>query len=405
MDSTEPTRSRHGVIRRWCVPPVLLRASTETLDGSPILDEFTGDEADLGVFLWQAVRDVLLWATAPPAERAGLFGAKGVEWRLALLGSLCADPRITPAVSTLLDVVERPGSIEEDAVSRMCLRVAHWAGERGASGTALWFAQAGALSTPRGGPAALEAGRIAAANGDDIRAEAWLKRAIGLSRRAGDWLPYTHAFIALAELAAERGHDTRARRHYLRAIRVARRRAFRESRARAAHGLVRIMARAGDFAGAERAAKVARHNYGAEHASMPALTRDLARLWIESGQYGRAQDALAKLLQQQRESDERMQLLALNARAVAGGGTGERTAFSDAFGGAWELARDCTPGSPRNETVRDLALAALSADDPRLVERVAQLVGARFSFRGALDDQVRRITDAVSDIRQPTEAR
>jgi hypothetical protein len=39
------------------------------------------------------------------------------------------------------------------------------------------------------------------------------------------------------------------------------------------------------------------------------------------------------------------------------------------------------------------------------VERVAQLVGARFSFRGALDDQVRRITDAVSDIRQPTEAR
>ncbi|HEY0151351.1 MAG TPA: hypothetical protein VGB92_05095, partial [Longimicrobium sp.] len=276
---------------------------------------------------------------------------------------------------------------------------------RGASGTALWFAQAGALSTPRGGPAALEAGRIAAAGGDDVRAEAWLRRAIGLSRRAGDWIAYTHAFIVLAELASERGHDARARRHYLRAIRMARRRGLRESRARAAHGLIRIMARAGDFAGAERAAVVARRNYGAEHARVPALTRDIARLWIESGQHARARDALTRIRQQQGEPEERMQVLALSARALADGGAGGRTSFNEAFGGAWDLARDSAVGAARNEAVRDLALAALSAGDPRLAERVAQLVGAPFSFRSDLEDQVRRIIDAISDRRRPAEAR
>lgn len=400
MRSPTPSRERsHTTIRRWCVPPVLLRASTETLDGSPILDEFQGKDGDLGVFLWQAVRDVLLWAETPPEERASLFGPMGMQWRRDLIANVHLADQITPAVGVLLDVVEKPGKVAEDWVSRACVHLAHWARGRGALGSALWFAQAGALSTPRGGAAALEAGRLAAARGDEHRAEAWFRRATGVSRRSDDWPSYTRAYIELAALYAEQGDYMRARRHYLRAMRTARRKALRESRATAAHGLVSLFARIGDFAAADQAGRIARLAYGAEHARIPLLMQDMARMWVAAGQSARAHAIVQDLLTRQTEPEDRMQILALGVRAVSDADVEDRTDFTDSFTATWDLVRDYAPGHARNQALSDLALAALAAGEPRLVERVAQAAGVRVSFRTDIEEQVQSILHALADLR------
>lgn len=405
MRSPKPSRDRRRTTpRRWCVPPVLLRASTETLDASPVLDEFRDEDADLGVFLWQGVRDVLLWADTPPEERPRLFGPSGVRWRRALIADVLLDDRITAAVGVLLDLVEKPGAANEEWVSHVCVHMAHWARARGAIGSALWFAQAAALATPRGGAAALEAGSLAVAAGDDVRGEAWLRRAIGVSRRTEDWPSYTRAYLELATLHVERGDFDRALRLFIQAARVARRKSLRESRAMAMHGLIPLFARVGDFAAAERAGKIARLSYGAEHARMPLLVRDMARMWVAAGQHARALRAVRALLVRQTEREDRMQTLAVEARALAGDEGANGVELMRAFTMAWDLASNHAPGAERNQALSDLALAARDAQEPRLVERVAQAAGVRFSFRTRIEEQVQSIVDALAD-RRPSTAR
>src|SRR5215213_3045260 len=64
---------------RWHVPPALVHGN-ESLEGTEILDEFSGAA---GLALWQSMRDVMLWAGArEPDERAGLFHAGAHEQRL-----------------------------------------------------------------------------------------------------------------------------------------------------------------------------------------------------------------------------------------------------------------------------------------------------------------------------------
>src|SRR5688572_24135920 len=59
--------------RRWHIPPPLIHGP-ETLEGGGILQEW-GNE--LGVVLWQASRDVMLWATTEPDARANTFSTEG----------------------------------------------------------------------------------------------------------------------------------------------------------------------------------------------------------------------------------------------------------------------------------------------------------------------------------------
>src|SRR3954452_16738832 len=64
---------------RWHVPPALVHGN-ESLEGSELLDEFSGAA---GLALWQSMRDATLWAGArEPGERAGLFHAGAYEQRI-----------------------------------------------------------------------------------------------------------------------------------------------------------------------------------------------------------------------------------------------------------------------------------------------------------------------------------
>jgi hypothetical protein len=73
---------RRDASRRWCIPPAILREPEETLEGSLILVEFEGD---LGLLLWNSLRDVTLWAAVPPERREGLFKPEAAQKRLELL--------------------------------------------------------------------------------------------------------------------------------------------------------------------------------------------------------------------------------------------------------------------------------------------------------------------------------
>jgi hypothetical protein len=146
--------------RRWCIPPAILREPDEALEGWHVLSEIDGA---VGVRLWAALRDVTLWADAPPEARGKLFAPGAPGRRLEAIGQAGAEPALEVPLVALAAVVDAPRTVRPDVVSRMCRHIAAWAEEHGAPGTAVSFAQAAALSCPMDADAACEVGRLAMA--------------------------------------------------------------------------------------------------------------------------------------------------------------------------------------------------------------------------------------------------
>jgi tetratricopeptide (TPR) repeat protein len=265
---------RHGGLRRWCLPPAVSYDAGEMLEAACVLEELEGDTA---VVLWTAARDVTLWATTPPARRAGLFAAEAASARREGIVAARLEPALVLSLALLSGVVSPSGQANPATVQRACMEVARWAQARGAPGTAVTFTQAGALASPRAPCAALEVGRLALEWGRWTRAEAWLRRAIALARRAADWESYGAACVALGEVYERTGRMKDARRAYEQAARLARRKGV-ELRGEALHGLLRCSLAAGDLDAAEAHALAARRAYGPRHPRLPELQRDVARL-------------------------------------------------------------------------------------------------------------------------------
>jgi hypothetical protein len=57
-------------VRRWCIPPAILREPDETLEGTGILEEMRGEA---GLLLWHSLRDVTLWSEVAPEDRSALL--------------------------------------------------------------------------------------------------------------------------------------------------------------------------------------------------------------------------------------------------------------------------------------------------------------------------------------------
>src|SRR5690349_14656706 len=87
MSKPHPRRTRHHS-RPWIVPPGLL-IQGEPFEGYHVLDE-TRDE--LGVLLWQCLRDVEIWATSAPQHRSELFTANALRQRMERI-----DEEVDPA--------------------------------------------------------------------------------------------------------------------------------------------------------------------------------------------------------------------------------------------------------------------------------------------------------------------
>ncbi len=376
---------RRNTVRRWCIPPAILREPDETLEGTGILEEHRGEA---GLLLWHSLRDVTLWAAVSPEERAALFAPPAAAERLRLLRAAGVEPTLEVSLTTLAALVGNPSGASAEIVTLVCLQVSRWAQGRGAPNTTLAFAQAGALASPEDASAALAVGVLALHFRRLPRAETWLRRTIGLARRKRDWSSYAQAWVELGRLYTRRGSADFARRALIKGLRASRRHGLLSIRATALHGLFLLTMETGDFDDAERLARLAMRAYGRGSARQPELQHDLARLWVHRGTYDRALPALQKLLPTRVHPDERVLTLALLSRAAAG--VGNRPLYQEMWWDAWTLVERGGDDETLARALLQMAHAsALLRDAPRLDQ------ACRHALRGPLRNAEPRVLDEV----------
>ena len=369
MDPTTPRGARlrartprRNTVRRWCIPPAILREPDETLEGTGILEELRGEA---GLLLWHSLRDVTLWAEVAPEDRSTLFAPPAAAERLRLLRAAAVEPALEVSLTTLAALVGNPAGASSEIVTLVCLQVSRWAQEQGAPNTSLAFAQAGALASPEDASAALAVGVLALHFRRLPRAETWLRRTIGLARRRRDWSSYAQAWVELGRLQTRRGSAEAARRALIKGTRASRRHGLLAIRATALHGLFLLSLESSDYDDAERFARLAMRAYGRGHARQPELHHDLARLWVHRGAFERALPALQRLLPTRVQPGERVTTLALLARVAAG--LGNRPLYQETWWDAWTIVERGGDDETLARALVDMAHAStLLRDAPRL---------------------------------------
>lgn len=370
--TTRARGRRRNASRRWCIPPAILREPDETLEASQILLEHRGD---LGLLLWNSLRDVTLWACVEPERREGLFTPDAADKRLEQLRGAGVEPPLEVSLTALVAVVGTPGTVSPEIVTLVCIEISRWAQERGASGTALAFAQAAALASPEEAAPAYRVGSLALGWGRHARAETWLRRSIGLARRGKDWQSYAQAYVDMGVLYARRDMHGSARRFYTQAMRAGRRHGLLAVRGAALHGLFLLAMEASELDDAERYARAAMRAYGRGHPRLAELLHDIAYLWVTRESYGRAIPMLQKLLVSRTGPGERAFTLAVLARAAAG--TGERRLYEEAWSNAWSLINRPGAREDHARTLLELARAAAKLRDWIRMEQATRLHSAQ----------------------------
>ncbi|HEX6039998.1 tetratricopeptide repeat protein [Longimicrobium sp.] len=373
-------RPRRKTRRRWCLPPAIIREPGEMLEAAQVLQEHEGT---LALVLWTAVRDVTLWAAAAPERRATLFSPQAEAARRDALRLARAEPALELSLTTLASVVSHAAQASPPVVSLVCVEVARWARQRGSMGTAVAFAQAAAFALPEAPQPALVVGQLTVEWGRDRRAETWLRRAIGLARRVGDWETYGAAYVALGEVYVRTGRMEAAPRYFQQAARLARRQGYRYIRGEALHGLVRTSLAEGDLDAAEEYARTAQRAYGPAHARLPELHHDVARLLMARGHHERAGSILRRLASVFTDPARRADVHALLAYAAAL--LGEARPYERAWTEAWALLDAPAAAGVAPGVLRHLGHAAALRHDwlrvQQVVDRAGELgLGSREEF-------------------------
>ncbi len=380
--NTRRARRALTASRRWCIPPAVMREENESLEFTSMLGEHPGDQACL---LWQALRDVTLLASVEPERREGLFKPEAADARRAEINGSKLEVRVALNLTALTAVIASPAEVSTETVMMMCMDLAKWAENRVALATAVAFAQAAALIEPEAPRPAARVGHLALRWGRHTRAETWLRRAVGLARRAKDWESYGSAYVALSNILADRKQPTAARAYAIQAMRVGRRHGLQHIRGTALHALCRLAMAAGDYKAAKHYARPALRALGRGHSELPNVMLDIAYLMVLGAEYDRAVPYLRKLMVGVADPVRRARILALLARAAAGVAStagankpaeaAAKETYRQAWSDAWMLLT--APRAKRDEasaaTLLELArAAAMLRDNPRL-EQAARL--------------------------------
>lgn len=319
-----PAASPAARRRPFRVLPPVTRGS-ESLEGALLLEEVTGDA---GVILWQSLRNVMLWAAAPPEARRALFARTAAQRRVDALQRTAVDEPLREPLRVVGELLRSAASIPPARVAAACEAVSRWAEEHGAGGTALAFMQAAALAEPTDAARAVGVGRLARQRGEVSRAEGWLHKAVVLGRQNGDWDAYAAAYRALGNTALQRGNFPQARRMHARALRAAERHRISLSAAYSLHDLLVVAMEYGDAEESVRLATRALAAYGVGHPRVPYLAHDVAMFWMAQGDFPRALTVIRGLLPHFTAPSERALVVANLAWAC--GGTRETAEFGRA---------------------------------------------------------------------------
>jgi len=342
-------------LRRWRVPPALTHGDSDAFEGLSVLEELNND---LGLVLWQSLRDAMLWGRAAADQRAALFAPASDTSRMAATLAAGAPAEIEEPLKVLAGMVGQPEAAREENVSLACRQISQWAEARGQLATALAFAQSAAVVTPADPSGSYNVGRLARRRAEHARGETWYRRTIALARQAGDWPTYALAFCGLGNLYMDRGNFPVATRFFERALRAAGRNSLHDIEGTALHGMFAIAMETGDTAKAHEYARAAYEAYGPHHTRLAHLAHDIAYFWIEQGYCDRALPVLKSLTRHFEEPAFRLGLMGDICRAA--GGANDRETFQS----AWGEAVDLMAANPNADTVPrtwlELAHGALS---------------------------------------------
>lgn len=382
---------RRPAARRWLIPPPLLSdPGGEHVPDIAIVAEHPRTSA---LLFWNAVRDLMQWATCPQELRTELFPTETARVRTHQLETAELPPDVATWLELLMGVlygladVPRPGMLTD-----VCERLAGWAAAKGKVETAVGFAQGAALAEPMDARAACLAGEFAASFGKSARAESWFQRAVGIARRRNDWRIYASSYHGLAEVALRRGAWRYAEERFRFGLRAARRNGFRSEQADGYIGLLRVAVATGRFEEARRWESRARRLVGRGPERLQKLAAASVDLWMHTGDYARALEGLEILRLDTTSREQRMYVLARIAHASAGIGDIHR--LSDAWTQAWDLAESAVsaPRQLRYHTFIELhRAAALTRDQVRAVRALNFAAGlARVSSESHEVDELRR---------------
>jgi tetratricopeptide (TPR) repeat protein len=354
MTMPPPRRSRRSS-RPWIVPPGLL-VQSEPFEGFHVLDEL---RSELGLLLWQSLRDVDMWAQAEPEERGELFTAEALALRMERVEQeLVADDPARTVVEGLAGLLAAPGRLSPREVSELCEATSRWASDAGLPRTALAFATRAAMAAPDEAAAAYLVGLISRRAADYRRAEVWFRRALALARHNHDWRVYALAHAGIAHIHMQRGHAPKARARLLKALRAARRYGIWSVRSIVLHDLFAISATGPDPRLAEHYARAAFRSYGRRHPRLPVLAHDIARFWMSQGHYDLALATFQAVLPHLTRPPEHM--LGLSNLAQAAGGAGEAATFTRAWNDVWRMIDERDDTERVAEALINLAHGAAS---------------------------------------------
>lgn len=342
---------------------------TPALDGAEILGEFPDD---VGILLWQSLRNVRLWAAATePAARERLFrSGAGARRRETLEAVAVPEPEAAAALRVIAGMLEEPGRTGEGELGQACQAISRWAGSRGAHETALAFAEAAALASPGLPLLAYEAGRLARVRAEYARAEHWFTEAIRNARRQHDWKTYALGFSGLGNLHVRKGNFPAARQAHLRCLRAARRHSLLALQGDAHHDLFMLAVETGSDREADEHAAAAFAVYGAKHRKLPRLAYDVAYQWTMRRCFAPALAVAEAVLPHFPAPADRALALGLVARAA--GGAGERERFRGAHDELRAMEDDPGAGDTISGAMLGVAYGAMSLGEAGVAREVAE---------------------------------
>lgn len=311
--------------RRHCIPPAPLPRSQ--------FDVLSRPEGALGIALWRALRDVLLWSETRPETRAGLFPPITAEVAERYAEAVREAPRLASAFNTFAALQRTPESLPAAEIGLACHRVYAWADAGAWLPVAVHFAEAAAYAAPDNPAYAADSGRICRhASVDDFptRSAAWYQRAFVLALRLHNEREAIRALTGYGALMQNLGNDSAARSAYLRAARRAKRTGRRRQAASSYHYLFSLAAETEGMTTALPYARKALALYPIHDMRLPALAHDWAYLLIVGGMYRPAMVLLNRVLRVIERPDELVHALGTFARAAGAAGHVARFATAEA---------------------------------------------------------------------------
>ncbi|HYJ78400.1 MAG TPA: tetratricopeptide repeat protein, partial [Longimicrobiaceae bacterium] len=216
----------------------------------------------------------------------------------------------------------------------------------------------------------------------------WLRRAVRLAARGGDWEAQSRGLNSLGTTSLHRGDYREAARLLQAALRTARRRGLRTSEAECLHDLFAVHYEMGDWAAAEEHARAAFDLYRRlGHPRLPMLAHDLAYLWVGRGHFARALRVLLALRALPAPPEDRLRVLSSAVRAAGAGG--ERALLEELWAETWPLVAQAASERRFASALVELGLGASSLGEWQRAAGALELALELARERGEADTAFR----------------